>query len=229
MNNTEVIRLDVIVGSKAHGLDRPDSDEDRKGFYIARTIDFWKFDSKPKEQLEDKENDRTYYEIGKFLKLCLSCNPTILEVLYSNKIVYATTNEGYRVRGNRRIFLSKKAIKTYGGYATQQIKKFLSAEIGSSRQSGWKNAVHTARLYVSGTHLLRTGNVLVNIKGHESHQHLVAIRNGEMSRDDFIQYVNLLEKDFKKAADNTNLPKEPNYSVANKMLYDFRLRNLWHR
>ena len=141
-NNTvdigQYIAYSCVIGSRAYGLNRPDSDTDRRGFYILPPEILWSplCAQKLKEQREfrqqyiawqhkpDKPDDRdaTYWEIGKFMHLLYLANPNVLECLYT-PMVEVTCPMVQILINNRHRFLSKHLIKTYGGYARQQFEK----------------------------------------------------------------------------------------------------------
>lgn len=111
-------------GSHAYGTSLPTSDHDYKGFAIPPRAYFHGY-AKRFEQAEFKgEPDMTVYDIRKFFKLAADCNPSIIEVLFtdpeSHQIVHPL---GVLVLQNRDLFISKKAKFTFSGYAISQLKK----------------------------------------------------------------------------------------------------------
>lgn len=64
----------------------------------------------------------TVYDIRKFLRLALDCNPNILETLFCDDAdVLKITPAGEKLRENRSLFLSKAARPRYQGYAMSQL------------------------------------------------------------------------------------------------------------
>ena len=111
-------------GSHAYGTNLPTSDHDYKGFALPPRAYFHGY-AKRFEQAEFKgEPDMTVYDIRKFFKLAADCNPSIIEVLFtdpeSHQIVHPL---GALVLQNRDLFISKKAKFTFSGYAVSQLKK----------------------------------------------------------------------------------------------------------
>ena len=78
----------VIRGSHAYGTNVETSDTDYAGVFIQPLEDILGFGYK--EQINDDKNDIVIYEIGRFLKLLSSNNPTVLELLNTPKncIIY---------------------------------------------------------------------------------------------------------------------------------------------
>lgn len=124
-----------LSGSRAYRTNTPESDIDFKGFtLVPKTyrngflLDF--------EQTELKEvnsswfSDQklkcegTIYNIDKFFQLASFCNPNIIELLYTDEEdLFHINKYGRIVRDNRDLFLSRKALYTFTGYATAQMKR----------------------------------------------------------------------------------------------------------
>jgi len=116
----------VRHGSHAYGTNTPDSDVDEKGVCVLRDpkfyIGFSKFDQKDGGWSDDA--DRQIYDIRKFVRLALACNPNIIEILFvTEDDVLKITPAGQLLRDNREMFLSRRAAKTFTGYALSQLKK----------------------------------------------------------------------------------------------------------
>jgi hypothetical protein len=124
-----------LAGSHGYGLNRPDSDHDYRGIFIASKPYYLGFDV-----IEQKENgwnepgifdflnnaeDTVIYELRKVLKLLAGANPNVLELLWLNHYPHLT-EVGKYLQENRDLFLSKKVKHTYSGYAFAQIKKIES-------------------------------------------------------------------------------------------------------
>ena len=107
-------------GSHAYGLNIATSDEDFKGVAVPPPEYFLGFD-KVFEQAESKTPDMVIYDVRKFCRLAADCNPSIIEVLWSDPI--RITPEGQLLVDQRNLFLSRKAKHTFSGYATQQLKR----------------------------------------------------------------------------------------------------------
>ena len=78
-----------VVGSRAYGLEGPESDTDRRGIYLPPADAHWSLWGVP-EQLEDDATQECYWELRKFLVLALKANPNVLECLYSPLVEHAT-------------------------------------------------------------------------------------------------------------------------------------------
>lgn len=117
----ENIIFKAIVGSQSYGTSTPFSDIDYKGVYIQNFDDLITF--RYKEQV-DLGKDETYYEVGRFLNLLKSANPTVLELLYTPKECVVVQSRVFDlILKHRDKFITKKCLYSFGGYAIAQIKK----------------------------------------------------------------------------------------------------------
>lgn len=118
------IIYECIHGSRAYGLNTPESDTDLKGIFVGPNSIYLGFLTRC-EQFEFKNpDDRVIYNITKFFKLAADCNPNIIEVLFCDESDIVTlTESGKLIRDNAHLFLSKKARYTFLGYAFAQLKR----------------------------------------------------------------------------------------------------------
>lgn len=158
---------EFITGSTAYGIniktDTYTSDEDKKAIAILPLKDTLIL-QKPIETVTlhpedfDEElltmthlTEPTDYEVHtlkKFMTLAKDCNPTIIEMLFVED-QFITRNSPYTqlLRENRHLFLSKKSIKTFGGYAMQQLIRikhgiYLQTPEGIEKQKELHNALN---------------------------------------------------------------------------------------
>lgn len=122
-----------LGGSNAYGLEIDGSDVDVRGFAmrdasdILRGTDF--------ETVVNLETDTTIYSFDKFLTLLGQCNPNIVEFLGLPPNAYEQMGDaGRAIHGNKAAFLSKRAAKTFGGYAMAQLNRLENA-IGRSART----------------------------------------------------------------------------------------------
>lgn len=124
MNKEDIkdwIVFEVLVGSHAYGTNIEGSDEDIKGVYIQPPEDV--LERGYQEQISISK-DETYYELRRFIELCCTNNPTMLELLYSPEdcIIYKHSIMD-KILANKDKFLSKSCRWSFGGYAISQIEK----------------------------------------------------------------------------------------------------------
>lgn len=80
------------------------------------------------EQFEDDKTDTVIYGFNKLVKLLLECNPNTCEMLGLDENQYLIKTElGQELINNSRLFLSKRAIKSFGGYADAQLRRLQNA------------------------------------------------------------------------------------------------------
>lgn len=113
-----------IRGSQAYGTNTPESDQDEGGIFIApqEWVDGLGFDYS--EEVSDEKHDTVWWELGKFLRLLCTSNPTVLEALFvpEDKVLYEHPIMT-EIKKNRDMFVTKASFKPFGGYATSQIAK----------------------------------------------------------------------------------------------------------
>lgn len=116
--------LEVIVGSRLHNLHNENSDYDYRGIFVESLVNILSpFKKQQNTSWIEGKNDNTQFELLNFIKMCASCNPTCLEILWSNKVQYSNLL-GDTLRQNRSRFLSDdKVYFAHTGYAFNQMKK----------------------------------------------------------------------------------------------------------
>jgi hypothetical protein len=121
-----------LAGSHGYGLNRPDSDYDYRGVFIAPKRYYLGFDRIEQKDTGwdepgifsfiDGNKDTVIYELRKIIQLLAGANPNVLELLWLNEYP-VLTSVGQHLINHRKLFLSKKVKHTYSGYAFAQIKK----------------------------------------------------------------------------------------------------------
>lgn len=168
MTTTTLLR--GVVGSTAYGLATPESDIDRLGVFIAPTTEvaglYWHASQESRGQQGPLGDDFMEHEVGKFLRLALKANPTILELMWL-KEYEIETYDGEIITNLRRFVLSHKYVHdAYYGYAEAQRKKLLNRDKP-------KYAKHILRLLEQGTGLLKNGMLNVKVKDPQRYHDLV--------------------------------------------------------
>lgn len=122
LKKNDLIIFETIAGSHAYGTATETSDTDIRGIFMLSLDDLMGLDYV--SQVSDETNDTTYYEVGRFIELLYTNNPNIIELLNSPEDCVTKKDPIFDIILNERDkFLSKICKNTFGGYATQQIKK----------------------------------------------------------------------------------------------------------
>lgn len=111
-----------LGGSHAYGTNNEDSDLDIRG--IATNTKENILTSNDFEQVVDVETDTTIYSFDKIIELLCKCNPNTIEILGLKPEHYLYLSPiGEEIVANRKMFLSKQAIHSFGGYANAQLRR----------------------------------------------------------------------------------------------------------
>lgn len=213
--------LSVVVGSRAYGLAGPGSDHDRRGVYAAPTRAFWHLD-KPPTHLDGPRDEQFSWELERFCTLALQANPTVLEVLWSPLIDHIT-DDGHDLRAARTAFLSRRVAQTYGAYARDQLKR-VAARQGRTGETNHKQAMHMIRLLLAGAHVLRTGEILLDVSPQRDR--LLTIKTGGEPWPSVVSWADDLLTALADAEAATTLPAEPDRGRIDALLTAVRERRL---
>jgi hypothetical protein len=213
--------LRVVIGSRAYGLETDASDTDRRGIYLPPAELQWSLFGVP-EQIENHETQETYWELQKFLTLCLKANPNVLECLYS-PLVETATPIAQELLAMRESFVTKLVYQTYNGYVMSQFKK-MQADLRNQGEVKWKHVMHLLRLLLSGVTALRDGFVPVRVEEHRDR--LLAVRRGEVPWAETEAWRLDLHRQFDAALEATTLPERPDYERVNAFLVKARRSRL---
>ncbi len=196
-NNADVPHheiLKVLVGSKAHGLDTPESDTDYRSVFAVPTSDVLKMFAPRtfKGWTESEDEDSSGYEIGHFLELASKSNPSILEVfrapLQEPGLAFTIKNGQTLQNLFQYTWTAQHVADAFGGYSHNQQKKFLENHLG--RQ--WKFAVAYIRVLLQGIELLSIGDFSVEIKHqYAAVPNIAKLRMGMDSWSDYLREVKI--------------------------------------
>ncbi|MDO5147975.1 MAG: DNA polymerase beta superfamily protein [Oscillospiraceae bacterium] len=130
INTNEHLGRHVILlglsGSYSYGTNIETSDIDIRGITLNQKSDL--IGLTQFEQYSDENTDTVIYAFNKIIALLLSCNPNTIELLGLNPEHYLYLNDaGHMLLDNKRLFLSKRAIQSFGGYADAQLRRLQNA------------------------------------------------------------------------------------------------------
>ena len=122
----ERIMLLGLGGSYSYGTNNEGSDIDFRGVTLQMPSDL--IGLTEFEQYEDDKTDTVIYGFNKLVRLLLECNPNTCEMLGLEEDQYLIKSAlGQELIDNTELFLSKRAIKSFGGYADAQLRRLQNA------------------------------------------------------------------------------------------------------
>ena len=115
-----------LAGSYAYGTNVETSDIDIRGITLSQKSDL--IGLTQFEQYVDEDTDTVIYTFNKIISLLVSCNPNTIELLGLNPEHYLYLNDiGKMLLDNKKLFLSRRAINSFGGYADAQLRRLQNA------------------------------------------------------------------------------------------------------
>jgi len=123
-----------LGGSYAYGTNNESSDIDIRGIATHNAEDI--LTRKGFEQVVNEETDTTIYSLEKIVNLLSNCNPNTIEILGLESWQYLYISDiGQALINNRDMFLSKRAIHSFGGYAGSQLRRLENRAARTMEQS----------------------------------------------------------------------------------------------
>lgn len=186
------------------------------------------------------DTDLVIYSLRKYLQLALKGNPTALLPLFAPEDdLVTTTYFGDQLRANRDWFMSELSVKRFMGYMHAQHERML----GRGKQNrvpnrpeliekyGWdvKYGSHALRLAYEGYEIATTAHLTLPLK-LEHREAVLAVKRGEVPREDVSEEITLVEKQIQKLIDTDGLavPKQPNFKAIEEWSIWTHLR-YWDR
>lgn len=141
----------TLGGSYAYGTNVASSDIDIRGCALNSSTDLLGLSNF--EQVIDNATDTVIYGFNKLISLLVKCNPNTIEMLGCKPDHYFYINDiGREMIDNRKMFLSRRAAQSFGGYAISQLRRLENA-VARDRSSqtmkenhilaSMKNALHS--------------------------------------------------------------------------------------
>ena len=188
-------------------------------------------------QIVDENTDTTIYSFNKMVNLLCKANPNVMEQLGLNPEHYLYIHPiGQVLLNNSKLFLSKRAVYSFAGYAKEQLKKldnkssrsFGEDYTGIGRRNRYaaahnklgKHMAHLIRLYYMCFDILENQKIITYRE--KEHDLLMNIRNGEyldknqQPISSFYDLLSELKKRLEYDEKNTSLPETPDYQRINE-------------
>ena len=188
-------------------------------------------------QIVNENTDTTIYSFNKMVNLLCKANPNVMEQLGLNPEHYLYIHPiGQVLLNNSKLFLSKRAVYSFAGYAKEQLKKldnkssrsFGEDYTGIGRRNRYaaahnklgKYMAHLIRLYYMCFDILENQKIITYRE--KEHDLLMNIRNGEyldknqQPISSFYDLLSELEKRLEYDEKNTSLPETPDYQRINE-------------
>lgn len=210
------------TGSKAYGLDTPNSDDDMRGVFIPHNK--YLIGLQNVEQVKIHGDCSVMHSLSHYVHKMVGQNPTLLELLYIEKPIY-TTDIWETLKPELRKLVYRGAFKPYSAYVFSQLQKMRfrqptekRLELVQAHGFDTKYASHIARLAVQCTYLMREHYIPV-IVPEPYRAEILKIKTGGMNKHDTLMYCEELDKQMKEAYDNSTLPTSINIDKFEREVY----------
>ncbi len=229
-----------VTGSHFYGFPAPDSDLDLKGIHAAPTRSV--LGLRPSDAAVNLEGmeagilcDLTSNEVGQALTLLLKGNGNMLERIFSPFQLFSTTEMG-ELRQLAPAFLSRRVYHHYRGFFQKVCE--LHVKEGNRRV---KSLLYAYRTALTGIHLLRSGEVVGDLKrlapeyGYPQALNLIAIYGSSSEKKELDPVEDVLHRSFwpgldgrlTEAFEKSSLPEGPAAEDrCSEWLVALRLREL---
>ena len=187
-------------GSIAYGTNLPSSDTDIRGIYMNPLNEFIGIQNS--EQYQIPGFDATIYSIKKMFNLLLNCNPNVIEMLgLKDEHYLLLTDEGRNILSHADIFLSKRAAKSFGGYANAQLNRLMNRSGRALEQISANETRSMQKALLS----LRAREGFGGVSVEEKNGMPVVTFNGTMPVEKFLrisQELNNIHADYRNSSRN---------------------------
>ena len=123
-----------LGGSHAYGTNVEGSDVDIRGIALNSKTDI--LGATNFDQVVNESTDTTIYSFNKIITLLSNCNPNTIEMLGLKPEHYLYLSSiGQELLDNRKLFLSKRAMYSFGGYATAQLRRLDNKSMRTLQQA----------------------------------------------------------------------------------------------
>lgn len=179
-----------VWGSKSHNTDVPTSDTDYLVVYLTPLKKLLSL-SPPADTVSNPEGSKPDYqahEAGKFSTLLLKGNPSMVEMLFTDKMVFETPL-WQRLKKERKRFLCAESVRQYLGYVQGQMARLFKhgGKSGLHSKGGAYNekwAYHIVRLLYDAERIAKGAEPVVwKDEGSDERNLLMKIRAGQITQE----------------------------------------------
>jgi uncharacterized protein len=238
--------LEAVVGSTLHGISVEDGLEDLDLMAIIlespsdcigfNRKDTWVERTKPDGvRSEAGDIDWVGYGLGRYVKLCLSGNPSVLLALFvPQEQTRLATQEGKELQELKGKIISKSVYPRFKGFlrslsikrTPNSTKQPTRPELVNKFGYDTKDTAHAIRLGLQGAELLREG--LISLPMQAEHKKLcIDVRKGLYSLEESEKLVRSAEEELDKAYSRSQLPETPQSDLVEKWVIEKYL-NYWN-
>lgn len=209
------------TGSKAYGLDTPESDTDARGIFVPHVK--YLLGLHKVEQIKISGDDFVCHDIRQFIHILIGQNPTIMEMLYTEPIFETPFWAEYAPKF--RQLIHRKAFKSYSAYVRSQLYKAKNRKPIGKRSRiveavgfDTKFCSHVARLAVQCIYLMSEGYIPVKVP-EPYRTDIMGIKTGEWSKEKAITYCEHLDETMHLAYLKSKLPESIDLEQFEKNIY----------
>ena len=223
----------TISGAHLYGFASPDSDVDLRGAFVTPARDV--LGLQPPSETQSVESsvggiqlDFVAHDIRKFARMMIQHNGYVLEQLYSPLVVFTGPDHEELCKIGRGC-VTRSVFRHYRGFAHG--RRRLLSEPGATV----KHLLYAYRVYLSGIHTLRSGDIEANVLVLNDESRLsqiddlvarkkegaekMALGDGEVEAHN--KHLDALEAQLEEAHQRSILPEEP---TSRRELEDFVVR-----
>jgi predicted nucleotidyltransferase len=171
--------------------------------------------------------DLVVYSARKFCRLACRGNPTVLLLLFTFER-QVETELGAELRALAPAFLSRQVGDRYHGYLRTQKERLIGSrgqrrvnrpELIEAHGFDTKYAMHVLRLAVQGREMLETGRLELPI-GEPERSRIRAVREGQVSYEESVAWIEQAERDLARAHERSRLPDAPDRARVDAWLVE---------
>ena len=217
----------TIGGSHAYGTNVEGSDLDIRGVALNSKEDLLGLGEF--EHYVDTQTDTTIYGFNKAVKLMCSGNPNMLEQLGNpDELVITYSPTAKLLFDNKNLFLSKRVIYSFGGFAGKLLEKADSLDkdpIYHNSAKEHKTVMNAVRLYHMLFDILEKGEI--NTYRGAEHDILMQLRNGDYNYEELRKHtIPVYEARLQADKKETKLPDRVDMKRVNELVMTINERAL---